>query len=59
MKVTAAEGFGKTRLFEMLDKLSESSKPLVKSAREALAKEKGVEALEPWNTVCCLPCFVL
>ena len=49
-KVTAAEGFGKDRLFEILDGLEGATRSIMDSARALLAKEKGAEALKPWNT---------
>lgn len=48
-QVTAAEGFGKTRLFEILDDLEEKTRPIMQEARQRLAKEKGESALEPHN----------
>lgn len=48
-KVTAAEGFGKKRLFEILDGLEQQTRDLTHQARARLAKEKGEKALEPWN----------
>eukprot|EP00879_Flechtneria_rotunda_P031515 GHRR01034434.1.p1 GENE.GHRR01034434.1~~GHRR01034434.1.p1 ORF type:complete len:600 (+),score=162.71 GHRR01034434.1:561-2360(+) len=49
MKVTAAEGFGKARLFEMLDDLEVKTRSIMETARERLATEKGPAALEPHN----------
>ena len=49
-KVTQAEGFGKKKLFEILDTLLDGSDDLLKAAREKLAKDKGAKALEAWNT---------
>lgn len=49
LKVTAAEGFGKARLFEILDDLEEKTRPIMAEARARLAKEKGESALEPHN----------
>ncbi|KIY99642.1 peptidase M3A and M3B thimet/oligopeptidase F, partial [Monoraphidium neglectum] len=49
MKVTAAEGFGKKRLFEILDDLEGKTRPINQEARERLAAEKGAEALEAHN----------
>lgn len=48
-KVTNAEGFGKLALFEILDTLEEGTRPILESARELFAEEKGASALEPWN----------
>jgi hypothetical protein len=47
--VTAAEGFGKQRLFEILDDLEEKTRPIMQEARQRLTKEKGASALEPHN----------
>lgn len=49
MQVTAAEGFGKTRLFEILDDLEEKTRPIMEAARARLAQEKGASALDPHN----------
>jgi hypothetical protein len=49
LQVTAAEGFGKTRLFEILDDLEAKTRPIMEAARQRLAKEKGPSALEPHN----------
>jgi hypothetical protein len=49
LQVTAAEGFGKGRLFEMLDDLERKTRPLMEEARARLAAEKGEAALEPHN----------
>eukprot|EP00930_Biecheleria_cincta_P055071 TRINITY_DN41440_c0_g1_i1.p1 TRINITY_DN41440_c0_g1~~TRINITY_DN41440_c0_g1_i1.p1 ORF type:complete len:635 (-),score=127.93 TRINITY_DN41440_c0_g1_i1:9-1892(-) len=49
-KVQQAEGFGKKKLFEVLDKLVSSTCDLQRKARGRLAEEKGKDALEPWNT---------
>lgn len=49
-KVTNAEGFGKIRLFEILDTLEEGTRPIMEAARKRFADEKGgSNALEPWN----------
>jgi len=48
--VTNAEGFGKQRLFEILDGLEEGTRPLMEQARKELEKRHGVKALDPWNT---------
>jgi hypothetical protein len=47
--VTTTEGFGKERLFEILGGLEEKTRPLMEEARQALANDKGEEALKPWN----------
>lgn len=49
MKVSTAEGFGKVRLFEILDDLETKTRPVMTAARKALAEAKGTSALEPWN----------
>lgn len=49
VQVTAAEGFGKTRLFEILDDLEVKTRPIMEEARQRLAKEKGDSALQPHN----------
>lgn len=49
VQVTAAEGFGKTRLFEILDDLEVKTRPIMEEARQRLAKEKGDAALQPHN----------
>ena len=49
-KVTSAEGFGKIKLFEILDGLEKDTRPIMAAAREELARRFGKEALEPWNT---------
>jgi hypothetical protein len=48
-QVTSAEGFGKGRLFEMMDDLEAKTRPLMEAARAQLAQEKGESALEPHN----------
>ncbi|KAJ3076621.1 hypothetical protein HDU98_001630 [Podochytrium sp. JEL0797] len=49
MKVTAAEGFGKHTLFPILENLAARSKGIRDQALATLAKEKGADALKPWN----------
>ena len=49
-KVTNAEGFGKIKLFEILDDLEKGTRPIMVNAREELARCFGKDALEPWNT---------
>jgi hypothetical protein len=44
-KVTQAEGFGKARLFEILDTLKDGSDELLAAARARLGAEKGSAAL--------------
>jgi hypothetical protein len=48
-EVSAAEGFGKARLFEIMDDLESKTRPINEAARAALAKDKGAAALEPHN----------
>uniref|UniRef100_A0A7S2S766 Peptidase M3A/M3B catalytic domain-containing protein n=1 Tax=Rhizochromulina marina TaxID=1034831 RepID=A0A7S2S766_9STRA len=48
-KVTQAEGFGKARLFEILDTLLHGSQKIFDDARSAFQTEKGETALEAWN----------
>jgi oligoendopeptidase F len=49
-KVTNAEGFGKVRLFEMLDGLEQGTRPIMAKARVELSKRFGPDVLQPWNT---------
>ena len=49
-KVTQAEGFGKSALFEILDSLEQGTRPLMVAARQQLEADKGASALDPWNT---------
>jgi len=49
-KVTQAEGFGKKKLFDILDTLKEGSDALLSDAREALRNAKGDSSLEAWNS---------
>lgn len=48
-KVTNAEGFGKAKLFEMLDGLEEGTRPIMKEAREEFIRRFGKDAILPWN----------
>ena len=48
--VTNAEGFGKKKLFEILDGLEKGTRPLTEKARKDLEAMHGAKALEPWNT---------
>ena len=48
-KVTNAEGFGKAKLFEMLDGLEEGTRPIMKEAREEFTRRYGENGLKPWN----------
>jgi oligoendopeptidase F len=50
MKVTQAEGFNKMKLFEIMDDLEAKSAPILKSALAKLEKEKGKNAVLPYNT---------
>jgi len=49
-KVTQAEGFGKIKLFEIMDTLEEGTRELNLKARAALGAAKGADALQPHNT---------
>ena len=49
LQVSASEGFGKRRLFEILDDLEKQTRPINEAARKLLAAEKGEEALQPYN----------
>ena len=49
-KVTNAEGFGKLKLFEILDELEAGTRAIMVQARTELATQYGKEALHPWNT---------
>jgi hypothetical protein len=49
-KVTNAEGFGKDKLFEILDTLEKGTRPILVKARKELEDRFGKDALEPWNT---------
>mmetsp|Transcript_1462 Transcript_1462/g.3234 ORF Transcript_1462/g.3234 Transcript_1462/m.3234 type:complete len:654 (-) Transcript_1462:78-2039(-) len=48
--VTNAEGFSKSKLFEILDGLEEGTRPLMVKARQTLEELHGSKALDPWNT---------
>ncbi|CAD7929045.1 unnamed protein product [Amoebophrya sp. A25] len=48
-KVTQAEGFGKKRLFEILDDLEAKTRPTMQKAIAYLKEKKGEDAFEPWN----------
>eukprot|EP00536_Pseudo-nitzschia_multiseries_P002496 jgi/Psemu1/235748/estExt_Genewise1.C_330129 len=47
--VTNAEGFSKSKLFEILDGLEEGTRPLMVKARKTLEEMHGPKALDPWN----------
>ena len=49
LTITNAEGFGKNKLFDILDGLEEGTRHLLEEARKELAKRHGEDALEPWN----------
>lgn len=49
-KVTNSEGFGKEKIFEILDTLEKGTRPIMVKAREELEKKFGKEASQPWNT---------
>ena len=48
-KVSINEGFGKERLFEILDDLEEKTSEACRRSVEKLKEEKGEAAAEPWN----------
>lgn len=48
--VTNSEGFGKKKLFEILDGLEAGTRPLTEKARKELEATYGAKALSPWNT---------
>ena len=48
-KVQGAEGFSKKRLFEMLDRLEQGTRPILEQARAEFSQQYGEEALQPWN----------
>lgn len=48
--VQNSEGFSKTRLFEILDDLEQSTRPLMEAANKELAARYGDAALKPYNT---------
>lgn len=48
-KVTNAEGFGKSKLFEILNGLEQGTRPIMEKAREDFATKYGEDALNPWN----------
>ena len=48
-KLQTTEAMSKKRLFEILDGLEESTRPILEQLRKTLAAEKGEDALEPWN----------
>ena len=48
-KVTINEGFGKAKLFEVLDDLEANTRDAARRANEGLQAEHGPSAVEPWN----------
>ena len=48
-KVSINEGFGKDRLFEILDDLEARTREASRSSVSTLAETEGEEALKPWN----------
>lgn len=44
-----AEGFSKSKLFEILDGLEQGTRPIMIQAHEELARRHGPDALQPWN----------
>ena len=49
-KVTNAEGFGKLKLFEMLDGLEQGTRSIMEIGRKELIARHGEDVLKPWNT---------
>jgi oligoendopeptidase F len=49
-KVSNAEGFGKMKLFEMLDDLEQGTRAIMENGRKELATRHGEDSLLPWNT---------
>jgi len=49
-KVTNSEGFGKQKLFDILDTLEQGTRPILEQALKELEERFGKTALEPWNT---------
>jgi Peptidase family M3 len=49
-KVTNAEGFGKLKLFEMLDGLEQGTRSIMEIGRKELVARHGEDVLKPWNT---------
>ena len=49
-KVTNAEGFGKLKLFEMLDGLEQGTRLIMEIGRKELVARHGEDVLKPWNT---------
>jgi Zn-dependent oligopeptidase len=54
-KVTAAEGFGESTLFELLDALEERTRPLMEEARARVAAEKGARRKLRRRSLCVTP----
>ncbi|MCB0713607.1 MAG: peptidase M3 [Ignavibacteriae bacterium] len=48
-KVSINEGFGKKRLFEILDDLEEKTREACRRSIEELKEKKGESAAQPWN----------
>jgi len=48
-KVTVSEGFGKQKLFELLDELEMGTREACRRSMENLAASQGAGAIEPWN----------
>lgn len=48
-KVTISEGFGKKKLFELLDELEEGTREACRESMARLSEEKGMDAIAPWN----------
>lgn len=48
-KINNTEGFGKDKLFEMLDGLERGTRTIMVAARQKFASQYGEDGLEPWN----------
>ena len=49
MKVQRTEGFSKKELFRLLDDLEERTRDVARASIENYAKERGADAIKPWN----------
>jgi hypothetical protein len=48
----ADEGFGNSKLLEILDGLEQGIRPIMAKAREDFAAKYGEDGLNPWNMPC-------
>ena len=53
--MTQAEGFGKRRLFEIMDDLEVKTRPILEAALAALSKDKGAQVRSSFAAVRPLP----